>query len=174
MVKISNVENLHLHSKPDIAFSPKRPRIDPNKLSIWAPGQLRLFISHRDEYRGQATELAQSLKPFGISSFVAHYSIEAMSQWQRAIVEGLETMEVALAFITDDFYESVWTTQEIGFALGRNVPVISLKLQDQKPCGFVGDIQALHGNLRDPASSACAIHRIIADDLGLKNRLQVS
>ena len=120
-----------------------QPDPDADSLSIWKQGMVRLFISHRDGHKAKANELAEALEPYGISSFVAHDSIQPMTIWQTEIVRGLETMEIMLAFVTDDLHDSIWTNQEIGFALGRNVPIVSLKLQDQDPSGFIGKQQAL-------------------------------
>ena len=154
-----------LHSIPDR---------DPDRLGIWKPGMVRLFISHRDEHKTKANELAQELESYGISSFVAHDSIQPMTIWQNEILAGLETMEILLAFVTDDLHDSVWTNQEIGFALGRNIPIVSLKLQDRDPSGFIGKQQALKCNYTDVASAASEIYEILADRLGNRERLQTS
>ena len=53
------------------------PSIKANALSIWKKGMVRLFISHRDGHKEKANELAEALEPYGISSFVAHDSIQA-------------------------------------------------------------------------------------------------
>lgn len=148
------------------------PTYDPDSLPIWKPGMVRLFISHRDIYKSQANELAHALEQYGISSFVAHDTIEPMTQWQAEIRKGLETMEIMLAFVTDDFHESVWTNQEIGFALARNIPIISLKLQQSDPKGFIGDQQALKGSLDDSAASFQSIYDLLAERLGNRERLQ--
>jgi hypothetical protein len=131
-----------------------------------------LFISHRDSRKAEAKFLASTLEGYGISAFVAHDTIEPMTTWQAEILKGLETMEIMLAFITDDFHESTWSNQEIGFALGRGVPIISLKLQRKDPSGFIGNQQALRGSLDDPAFSVPDIYKILATKLGNKGRLQ--
>ena len=148
--------------------------LDPDSLSIWKPGMVRLFISHRDEYKTYANELAEALEPYGISSFVAHDTIEPMTKWQNEILKGLDTMEIMLAFVTDDFHESTWTNQEIGFALGRDIPVLSLKLQKRDPPGFIGSEQALRGSLHNPAASVPEIYELLAEKLGNRARLQSS
>ena len=148
------------------------PTYDPDSLPIWKPGMVRLFISHRDTYKIQANELARALEPYGISSFVAHDTIEPMTQWRVEIRKGLETMEIMLAFVTDDFHESVWTNQEIGFALARNIPVISLKLEQSDPKGFIDEQQALKGRLDAPAASVQDICNTLAKSLGNRERLQ--
>lgn len=151
-----------------------RPNIETNALSMWKKGMVRLFISHRDGHKAKANELAEALEQYGISSFVAHDSIEPMTIWQTEIVKGLETMEILLAFVTDDLHESIWTNQEIGFALGRNVPIVSLKLQNQDPSGFIGKQQALKCRYDDVAAAAPKIYKVLTDKLGSKERLQTS
>ena len=83
-------------------------------------------------------------------------------------------MEILLAFVTDDLHDSIWTNQEIGFALGRNVPVVSLKLQNQDPSGFIGEKQALKCRYDNVAAAAAKIYKVLADKLGNKERLQAS
>jgi hypothetical protein len=151
-----------------------RPQINPNTLSIWNPDHVRLFISHRDVHKGEAKALANSLEEYGVSSFVAHDTIEPMSTWQNEIVKGLETMEIMLVYLTEDFHESVWTNQEVGFALGRNIPVISLKLGATDPRGFIGERQALKNNPHDTLQTALDIYNVIAEKLGNKHRLQTA
>lgn len=149
-----------------------RPQTDPDTLSIWRPGHVRLFISHRDDKKIQAKKLAEALEPYGVSAFVAHDTIEPMSTWQREIEKGLETMEIMLAFVTDDFHNSTWTNQEIGYALGKNIPIIALKLESRDPAGFIATQQALKGRLEQPEASVKGIYTILAEKLGHKARLK--
>lgn len=149
-----------------------RPQIDPETLDIWKPGRVRLFISHRDKHKKEARELADALETYGISLFVAHEAIGPMTIWQHEILKGLQTMEIMLTFMTDDFHKSVWTNQEIGFALARNIPVLSLKLENTDPKGFISGEQALKGNFERPSDSAPEIYKLIEKKLNDKKRLQ--
>jgi hypothetical protein len=148
------------------------PPINPDALSIWQPGLLRLFVSHRDEHKAEAKRLANALQTFGISCFVAHDTIEPMSTWQKEIEKGLQTMEVMLALVTDGFHDSVWTNQEVGFALGKGVPILTVKLGQGDPAGFIGSIQAMKGNLESLEESAIGVYKLIAKKLGQRARLQ--
>lgn len=150
----------------------QRPQIDANTLKIWKPGHVRLFISHRDTHKKEAKSLADALEGYGITAFVAHDTIEPMTTWQNEILKGLETMEMMLAFVTDDFHESTWTNQELGFAMGRNIPIVSLKLQRRDPSGFIGNVQALRGRLENAAASAPDLYKLLAEKLGNGDRLQ--
>lgn len=150
----------------------RQPHTNPDGLSIWQPGNLRLFISHRDTHKAAAKALATALLKYGISAFVAHDTIEPMRSWQREIEKGLETMEIMLAFITDDFHESSWTNQEIGYALGKGIPIVSLKVQHKSPFGFIGAKQALKGQIDQPESSALAICKLLVEEFGQPGRLR--
>ena len=71
---------------------------------LWEPNTLKLFISHRDTHKRHAHDLADSLKHFGISSFVAHDSIEPDEEWQKEIEKALQSMDVMLCLITENFF----------------------------------------------------------------------
>lgn len=149
-----------------------RPQTNPDTLPIWKTGYVRLFISHRDKFKGEARSLADALDGYGVSAFVAHDTIEPMTSWQHEIIKGLETMEIMLTFLTDDFHDSTWTNQEVGYALGKGIPIISLKLEEKNPAGFIDSIQALKGSLENPTTSTSKIYDLIANKLGQKDRLQ--
>lgn len=133
---------------------------------IWRPGTVKLFISHLDTSKSEANELADALEPYGISSFVAHDTIQPMTQWMSEILKGLAAMDVMLAFVTKNFHKSPWVNQEVGYALGRGIPVLPLKLQQEDPPGFIGDRQALKGSLDAPAKSALDICHLVDAELG--------
>lgn len=151
-----------------------KPIPTKENLSIWASGCIRLFISHRDDHKAEARELSDLLSAYGISAFVAHETIGPLKKWQKVIMTGLETMEIMLAFVTDDFHESVWTNQEIGYALARNIPIISLKLQRTDPKGFIADTQAMKGSLTDLPSIVDELYTLLAHELGNQARMQTA
>ena len=51
-------------------------------------------------------------------------------------------MDAFVALMTKQFHESDWTDQEVGFAFGRGVPLICVRL-GRGPYGFIGKFQAL-------------------------------
>jgi len=169
--------HLELNDESDPQFQKaqsfaKKPHINPDSLTIWRSGYVRLFVSHRDNYKRQAQRLSNELEVYGISCFIAHDTIEPMEVWQHEIEKGLATMEIMMALVTDDFHESVWTNQEIGFALGNAIPIIALKLDHQDPAGFIANRQALKASYDHPETAASDIYEIIAEKLGQRNRLQ--
>jgi TIR domain len=148
-----------------------RPPLNPDTLAFWRPGHVRLFISHRDGHKIGAKGLAQALETYGISSFVAHDTIKPLTEWRHEILKALETMEIMLVYLTNDFEDSIWTQQEVGYALGKGIPVVSLKLDRKDPPGFISHVQAQKGSNDDPAASASALYKLIAECLGAVDRL---
>ena len=117
---------------------------------IWNQDMIRVFISHRDEDKSVANQIAAELEGFGFSCFVAHDTIEPMKEWKKEIVNGLQSMEVLLALVTDNFEKSLWTNQEIGYAVATGKPVVCLKFEAADPPGFISHIQAVKGSLSKP------------------------
>ncbi|HWX15924.1 MAG TPA: toll/interleukin-1 receptor domain-containing protein [Chthoniobacterales bacterium] len=117
-------------------------RIDP---PFWRKGMLRLFISHLAVERDFAAELQQALLQYGISAFVAHNDIEPTSEWQAQIETALATSDALVALLHKDFHASNWADQEIGFAMGRGIPVFAVRFA-YAPYGFIARFQAFNGN----------------------------
>jgi len=111
---------------------------------LWTKGYLRAFLSHKAEHKKQAAELKIFLTGLGISAFVAHEDIEPTKEWQDEIELALSTQDVCVALLTEEFSNSKWTDQEIGIAIGRGVPIVSVRL-GQDPYGFIGKFQAVTG-----------------------------
>jgi len=117
------------------------PRVEP---PFWRQGMLKLFITHLAAHRKFVAELQEALWDYGISGFVAHSDIEPTQEWQTEIETALATCDALVAFLHPDFHLSIWTDQEIGFAMGRGVPVFSVRF-GQDPYGFIGRFQAFDG-----------------------------
>jgi hypothetical protein len=58
-------------------------------------------------------------------------------------------MQALACLLTPDFHQSNWTDQEVGFALGKGVVVIPVRL-GYDPYGFIGKVQGLSGSLESP------------------------
>jgi hypothetical protein len=109
---------------------------------IWTESAFRLFLSHKSDVKKEAAKLKRRLAPFGVCAFVAHTDINPTEEWQDEIKNALASMDAFVALLTEDFHESEWTDQEVGYAFGRGVPLIAVKL-GRDPYGFIGRFQAL-------------------------------
>lgn len=109
---------------------------------IWGDGGFRVFLSHKTEAKKETAELKDRLGLYGISCFVAHEDIHPTKAWQDEIENALASMDGFVALMTEDFHDSDWTDQEVGFAFARNIPFIAVRL-GKDPYGFIGKFQAL-------------------------------
>lgn len=109
---------------------------------FWAPKHFRLFISHCVSQKASVAALRDTFDALGITGFVAHEDIEPSREWEREIERALRTAEALLAVISDDFCASRWCDQEVGYALGRDLPVIPVRF-NATPHGFIAKIQAI-------------------------------
>lgn len=103
-----------------------------------------VFLSHRAKYRREVSEVRDALESRGLSCFVAHEDIMPSLSWQSEILNALNTMDVFVGFVTDDFHRGGgWPDQEIGYAHKREVPRVLVKLGSADPAGMVATEQAL-------------------------------
>lgn len=109
---------------------------------LWRDGYLRVFISHLTTNKQSASRLKENLAKYGIDCFVAHEDIEPSKLWLTEIEKALASMDLLCAIITEDFYQSKWCDQEIGIALGRSIPTLSIK-KGADPHGFISKFQAI-------------------------------
>ena len=132
--------------------------------------KFRLFISHVSVDKLKATRLKDCLAPYGIAGFVAHEDIHPTLEWQSEIERALFTMDGFLAMHTKGFAASNWCQQEVGFAIGRGVKMISLRMGED-PTGFIGKHQALARRDRTAEQIAEEINAILAADRQTADRL---
>jgi TIR domain len=125
--------------------------------------KFRLFISHIAKHKDRATRLRACLALYAISGFVAHEDIHPTLEWEQEIERALYTMDAFLAIHTLGFKDSFWTQQEIGFAVGRSVKIISFKMGED-PTGFISKHQALPRRGRTAEEIAREVDAILAAD----------
>jgi len=124
--------------------------IDP---PFWRERMFRLFITHLSAEKVLAAQLQEALLAYGISGFVAHNDIEPTPDWQAQIKTALATADSLVALLHPTFHASNWTDQEIGFAMGRGLPVFAVRF-GQDPYGFIGRFQGFVGAGKAPDSLA--------------------
>jgi hypothetical protein len=141
------------------------PKIKPVDIEhLWKPGMIRVFLSHISAEKVGVSKLKLALQKWGVDSFVAHEDIEPNMEWQKEIELALRSMHALVALLTLGFHESKWTDQEIGFAIGKGILVIPVRLGID-PYGFIGKQQGLPGKL--DAQEALATNIV---DLLLKHK----
>ena len=112
---------------------------------------LKAFISHSSKRKDSAHNLKNSLKSHNIIGFVAHDDIAPSREWQEQIEKALNTMDIFISIHCENYNQSPWCQQEMGFAIARDVDIIPIKFksktgEDILPNGFAGKIQAMPAN----------------------------
>lgn len=131
------------------ALSPLNAIDGPNDL--WRDGYFRCFLSHTSLHKATAADLKAAMARFGADVFVAHEDIEPTSDWLLTIDKALDSCHILIALMTRDFIESRWTSQEVGYALGRRVPVVPIRA-GLDPYGLIGRLQAITCNPQKPVT----------------------
>jgi nucleoside 2-deoxyribosyltransferase len=137
---------------------------------FWQPDMFRLFVSHLSAHRKFAAELQTHLQKLGISAFVAHNDIEPTKEWQNEIEAALSTCDALVALLHPDFHKSNWTDQEIGYAMGRGLPVFSVRC-GQDPYGFIGKFQAVNGSAKSAPELAKELFDVLRKGKQTQTRL---
>jgi hypothetical protein len=170
-IEMQLLEEDNWREKSGLVLRPQK-HISNNVLErIWKPACVRAFLSHKAEYKGEASKLKDKLGKYGISCFVAHTDIEPAKEWVQEIENALFSMDVLIVLMSEDFHESNWTDQEVGVAIGRYIPVIPVKI-GKDPYGFIGKYQALSGDWKDIIKMAKDIFGIIVKHPATKEKIK--
>lgn len=112
--------------------------------TFWSSTSARVFLSHLASMKADISHLREELAKVGILAFVAHLDIEPTKEWQVEIESALASMDGLIALLAPGFKESNWCDQEVGVAIGRKLPIVSVRL-GLDPYGFIGKYQAVQG-----------------------------
>jgi len=88
------------------------------------PEAVFIFASHLSSEREYVGGVERALRQrYGIEMFVAHDSIPMDATWQPEIAAALARCHAAVAFIHSGFSQSAYCQQEVGWILGRGIPI---------------------------------------------------
>jgi hypothetical protein len=151
---------LRLQSTDTVAAS----ELEKATQGVWTPDRMRVFMSHTSKHRDVVGRLSTFLNESGMSCFVAHDAIEPSRDWQQVIEAALSTCDAFVGLVTLDFPQSRWTDQEVGWAMGRGIPVVPIRY-GLDPYGFFGSYQAVSMTDQDasfPARVAAEVVRALS------------
>jgi len=137
---------------------------------FWQPNHFRLFLTHLSTFKVKTAQLQNTLKEYGISSFVAHKDIEPTKEWQDEIEKALFSMDALAVILTPKFNESKWTDQEVGVAVGRGVLIIPIR-KGMDPYGFIGKYQGMQGEGKTIRQVADSVFRILSNHPKTKEKI---
>ena len=173
-----NLGNDHLSSatitplmSKSTSLGPSAKPTDGEVTHIWKEGLFRLFLSHVSAHKVAVAALKRSLRLHAISAFVAHEDITPSLEWQDEIELALCSMDAIAALITPDFHASHWTDQEVGFALGKGVLVVPVRL-GADPYGMIGKVQGLSASLSEPAHVASLLANTLLTHVTTRSQMR--
>lgn len=137
------------------------------------PGRLFLFGSHLSTQRAFVGQVETALNEYGITLFVAHDSIPIDADWEPEIADALRRCDAAVAFVHKGLHDSYYCMQEIGWLLGRAVPIARL-LFDDSPKGLLGSKQGINARSMTPAEVASAVLDYVSSKPELQPQLATS
>jgi hypothetical protein len=118
---------------------------------------LKIFISYSSKYN---KEIAGNLKQFfeeysDIECFVAHDDIIHGSEWEKEIIENLDSVDFFMPIQTINLEASYWCQQEAGYALAKGIKIIPLipDVDGTDPVGFYAKFQGFKIKTNDLRSS---------------------
>ena len=129
---------------------------DEQMRNVWGNDYSRkklAFLSHNAFHSQQAAEVKAQLEWRGLCCFLAYQDIVPSKVWHEEILKALDTMDIFVGLVTDDFHTGGWTDQETGYAVKRDVPRVFVQLQEQNPVGMVAREQALHSDWENAAEA---------------------
>lgn len=148
MTQLEEAEEEQLVSVHEYVLGGHQPEADAIRAGInpWASNPVRVFISHCHEDAMFVSDVRDLLKGFGIDAFVAHNDINPTKRWRDTIRVALSTCDFMMALLHERFHESQWCDQEVGWALGRGIPVMPIRREGQnedRRDGFLEEHQDL-------------------------------
>jgi hypothetical protein len=120
------------------------------------PQALSIFASHLSTHRAFLGDVETAMKAYGVQLFVAHDSIPIDAEWEPEIASALQTCHAGAAFLHQGFHDSYYCMQEIGWLLGRAVPIARL-IFTEPPKGLLGSRQGINVRAMDAEAVAAAI-----------------
>lgn len=104
---------------------------------------IRVFLSYSSKDKELIGSIKECLEKYGLEIFIAHEDIKPSLEWQEVILENLDSTDIFIPVITENFHLSDWTDQESGIAFIKNKFIIPISVDNYAPYGFLSKFQAL-------------------------------
>ena len=107
------------------------------------PIPITIFLSHADEDRSIAKQIADEMKKYGVNVFVAHDDIEVGTvDWENFLKDNIVNCDNFVVLLTDNFHKANYTDHEVGIAFALKKRIFPIRFDDTPVYGFLAKIQA--------------------------------
>lgn len=105
--------------------------------------RLKVFLSFASEDKQTAGHYKKHLeKYYGFQVFVAHEDNVPSCDWDPEIKNNISSANIFMVLVSINSANSPFVNQEIGIAIGSNVRIFPIKIDETNPFGF---IYKIHG-----------------------------
>ena len=122
---------------------------------------LRVFLSYSSKDKKIVGVIKKYLEKYGLEVFIAHDDIKPSSEWQEVILQNLDSTDIFIPIITENFQSSPWAGQESGIAFSKEKFIIPVSINGFHPLGFLNKYQSLNFKLDDFEESCNSIIKVI-------------
>jgi len=130
---------------------------------------LEVFSSYHHEDRVLAGRIKEKLEATGFTAFLAHGDIEVAAEWRAEILKHLDSCLGLVAVVTEKFAVSPWTNQEVGIAIGKGKPIVSMIFCATNKV-LPGFLESLQGIAASESKIEDAVHKSTQTILGILSR----
>lgn len=116
---------------------------DSSEKSAFVGETLKVFISHSHKDNKIASAIKNAFNYYGINAFLAKEDIQVGQKWPNEILYNLKKCTIFVAIISENFKQSFWTNQEVGFAFCQEKIIVPISIDDSLPYGLIYDCQSL-------------------------------
>ena len=105
--------------------------------------QAFVFISYDSSDKQTAGEISNRLSKFGVRNFLAHRDIKSGKKWRDELMKQLDCAAAMVCIIGRDYYQRPVCSQEIGWAIARQIPVVPCSIHIEVEPGKLGLISEI-------------------------------
>lgn len=119
-------------------------------MKIHNSSNLKIFISYSTEDHKKAEEIQNFFIKKNFSCFLSGNSIKPSDRWRERIKNEIETSQIFIFLLSENFKTSKWCDQEAGMGIykekNENVLIFPVIIDDIDPYGFIEDYQCIKYN----------------------------
>ena len=112
---------------------------------VTEPGtsQAFVFISYDASDKQTAGEISNRLSKLGVHNFLAHRDIKSGKKWRDELIKQLDSTSAMVCIIGREYHQRPVCSQEIGWAIARQIPVVPCSIHAEVEPGKLGLISEI-------------------------------
>ena len=99
--------------------------------------KVKVFISYSTAQLEIARRIQEFLDVIKLESFLASDDLRTASNWKVRILEELQTCEIIIPVLSEEFKTSDWCSQELGIFHFQKKKIIPISTDGTLPFGFI-------------------------------------